>query len=110
MLSEVLIERMYADYDSPAFTPAEFEEDAMRFNFVNQILTRYRNGKKTNLKLLINHIVVASNMFPTTWAEAAIEEVSDENIVLLYTTLAYMGRINRVVVDEDFYKALSELV
>ncbi len=103
-----MIERLYADYDSPAFTPAEFEEDLLRFRYINQIFTKYRNGKGINARLLINHIVVASNVFPSTWAEASLEEIADENIKLFYTTLAYMGRINKVVVDEEFMTFLEQ--
>lgn len=88
---------MWADYDSPAYTVEEFEGDAMRVIFVTRLLRKYQKNGSTNVRFIINHLVILNNLFPNTWAEAMLDNIEDDLAPLFFAVLIYMHRINPAV-------------
>jgi hypothetical protein len=57
---------MYAikQYDNPHCKGlTEFNEDMKKFKYIKRLLGRYRAGKGLRERLLLNHIIVISNLF-----------------------------------------------
>lgn len=57
---------MYAikNYDNPACRGmSEFNEDLKKFKYVKRLLSRYKAGKGLKERLILNHIIVLSNLF-----------------------------------------------
>ena len=50
-------------YDKPNCIMSEFTEDMKRFNYLKRLFRRYRKHKEMRERLIINHIVVLSNVF-----------------------------------------------
>jgi len=44
-------------------TREEFEEDIGRIKYIRKLLTRYQNGGDLKYRLILNHIVILSNIF-----------------------------------------------
>ena len=51
-------------YDNPACRGiAEFEDDLKRFRYLKRLFRKYTAGKGLKERLIINHLVVLSNLF-----------------------------------------------
>ena len=50
-------------YDTPNCIMSEFTEDMKRLNYLKRLFRRYRKHKEMRERLIINHIVVLSNVF-----------------------------------------------
>ena len=50
-------------YDKPNGIMSEFTEDMKRLNYLKRLFRRYRKHKEMRERLIINHIVVLSNVF-----------------------------------------------
>ena len=50
-------------YDKPNCIMSEFTEDMKRLNYLKRLFRRYRKHKEMRERLIINHIVVLSNVF-----------------------------------------------
>lgn len=52
-------------YDNPQnFSTEEFLEDLERIKYLKKLATRYKDDKELKLNLVMNHIIVLSNIFP----------------------------------------------
>ena len=52
------------NYHNPICVDAEeFYEDLKRFKYVKRLITRYQEGDRPSVNLLLNHIVVILNVF-----------------------------------------------
>ena len=50
-------------YDKPNMLMSEFKEDKKRFNYLKRLFRRYRKDSDLKNQLILNHIVVLSNVF-----------------------------------------------
>ena len=50
-------------YDSPSCLDSEFEEDYKRIRYIKRLLIRYRLQGDMKERLILNHLVVAQNVF-----------------------------------------------
>lgn len=94
------------NYDNPKLSfLEEFEADLKRFQYVNQLLNRYRLDK-TDIpeKLVLNHIVILCNCFSIRGAIIMFDyKISKQNMIALNTCLYYIGAIEKSEIGLDFY-------
>lgn len=50
-------------YDKPTCIQSEFEEDYKRLRYIKRLLQKYRKTGEIRERLLLNHLVVAQNVF-----------------------------------------------
>jgi hypothetical protein len=50
-------------YDRPNCILSEFREDMKRFNYLKRLFYRYRKDGEVKERLILNHLVVLSNVF-----------------------------------------------
>lgn len=50
-------------YDNPNCIISEFKEDMKRFNYLKRLFYRYRKDGEIKERLIINHLIVLSNVF-----------------------------------------------
>lgn len=50
-------------YDRPNCILSEFKEDMKRFNYLKRLFYRYRKDSEVRERLILNHLVVLSNVF-----------------------------------------------
>lgn len=108
MLSERTIEELYVRYEVPGglFSQEDFMEDAMRILFVYKLLVKYQKTGDCNTRLLINHIVILSNVFGSFYLSAIREYVehTDGVDLLFNSALKYMGRLEKnMAFNQEFY-------
>jgi len=51
------------NYDKPACIQSEFEEDYKKIRYIKRLLQKYRKTSEIKERLLLNHLVVAQNVF-----------------------------------------------
>lgn len=84
-------------YNPAAFTLDEFNDDLLRFKYVKRLLNRHSSGKLTQIRLLLNHIIVICNVFGV---ESGIEmllfknpDEYDKRVII--TILRFLGYIDK---------------
>lgn len=51
-------------YDNPSgYTDSEFFSDVSRIKYIKKLLTRYKTGSDLKERLILNHLIVLSNVF-----------------------------------------------
>lgn len=50
-------------YDKPTCIQSEFEEDFKKLRYIKRLLQRYRKTGELKERLLLNHLIVAQNVF-----------------------------------------------
>lgn len=50
-------------YDNPTCIQSEFEEDYKKLKYIKRLLQKYRNTGDIKERLLLNHLVIAQNVF-----------------------------------------------
>lgn len=50
-------------YDKPTCIQSEFDEDYKKLRYIKRLLQRYRSSGEIKHRLLLNHLVVAQNVF-----------------------------------------------
>lgn len=114
-------------YDNPqCMSLAEFKEDFKRFKYVRRLCRRYLTTDDVSERLLLNHLVLLSNVFgvePTVRLLFLKYEEDEELFTALKPFLLYLKMLPEVVwavngqniytdhipLDEDLYRKLKEL-
>lgn len=52
-------------YESPHCVMSEFEEDMKRIKYIKRLIGRYKNTGDLKERLILNHLIVLSNVFGT---------------------------------------------
>lgn len=92
---------MYAikSYNSPNCIMSEFEDDMKRLKYIKRLIKRYRATGELKERLILNHIIVLSNVFGT---EASVRmlffKFDPEDYAILKTFLLFLNYMPRVVV------------
>jgi hypothetical protein len=50
-------------YESPHLLQSEFDEDLKRIKYIKRLLRKYRMDGECKERLILNHIIILSNMF-----------------------------------------------
>lgn len=92
---------MYAikSYNSSNCIMSEFEEDIKRLKYIKRLIKRYKSTGDLKERLILNHIIVLSNVFGT---EAAVRmlfyKFDPEDYAILHTFLIFLSYMPRVVI------------
>ena len=86
-------------YDNPQCTSTEeFYEDIRRFRYLKRLLKRYLNSGELRERLILNHLIVLSNLFGVENTLKMLEfKLEREFWPILKTCLLYLRYI-----DEDW--------
>ena len=85
-------------YEKPNCIDSEFDEDYKRIRYIKRLLNRYRLTGEIKERLLLNHLVVAQNVFgilPCT--RMLFARVSKKDWSALKTFLIYTSAMPKVV-------------
>lgn len=108
------------NYESTrCFGVAELNQDLERFVHIKRLLRKYNRNKKTNLRLLVNHIIVINNLFgPYPTNRMLFFYVDEYTYPQLASVLYFLSilqesipevKMSEIEIDEDLYKQLEEL-
>jgi hypothetical protein len=69
-----------------------FEEDFKTFSYIKKIFSRYNNGSVLPTRLLINHIITASNVFgPRLTSTILFSKINKESWGSLKAVLSFLN-------------------
>lgn len=78
-------------YDSPNSIMSEFEEDLKRIKYVKRLIKRYRTTGELKERLILNHIIILSNVFGTRNAvKMLFFKLDEEDYDILKTFLLFL--------------------
>lgn len=92
---------MYAikSYNSPNCIMSEFEDDMKRLKYIKRLIKRYKATGELKERLILNHIIVLSNVFGT---EACVRmlfyKFDPEDYSILKTFLLFLNYMPKTVV------------
>ena len=125
LISNPLTEKTFLNfamkiYDNPNCTSAdEFEEDLNRVKYVKRLLNRYVEKNSLKTRLLLNHIIILSNVLGTTGTTRLLFFKLEENLFpSLKTTLTFLKFLPNAIpeinlksapVDPKLLKILGEI-
>tara|TARA_B110000902_G_scaffold164619_1_gene188063 strand:+ start:589 stop:960 length:372 start_codon:yes stop_codon:yes gene_type:complete len=103
-------------YDNPQCTSTEeFYEDIRRFRYLKRLLKRYEKTGELRERLILNHLIVLSNLFGVDHTIRMLEFKLENNFwPILKTCLLYLGYIDdkwktEIPLDEEVTKRMREL-
>jgi hypothetical protein len=85
-------------YDKPNCIMSEFEEDIKRFDYLKRLFYRYREYGELKERLIINHIIILSNIFgPECAVRMLFFKIDEIHYSILKTILLFLNIMpNRV--------------
>lgn len=92
---------MYAikSYSSPNCIMSEFDDDMKRLKYIKRLIKRYKATGELKERLILNHIIVLSNVFGT---EACVRmlfyKFDPEDYAILKTFLLFLNYMPKIVV------------
>lgn len=85
-------------YDKPNCIVSEFKEDMKRFNYLKRLFFRYRRDNEIKERLIINHLIVLSNVFGVESATRLLfYKMAKEDYSTLKTYLLFLSHMPDVV-------------
>jgi hypothetical protein len=79
-------------YDSPNAIMSEFEEDLKRIKYIKRLIKRYKTTGELKERLILNHIIVLSNVFGTRNAVRMLFfKLDEQDYQILKTFLIFLG-------------------
>jgi hypothetical protein len=79
-------------YDSPNAIMSEFEEDLKRIKYVKRLIKRYKTTGELKERLILNHIIILSNVFGTKGAVRMLfYRIDEQDYQILKTFLIFLG-------------------
>lgn len=85
-------------YDSPNCIMSEFEEDLKRLKYIKRLIKKYKATGELKDRLILNHIIVMSNVFGT---EAAVRmlfyKFDSDDYSILKTFLIFLNYMPKVI-------------
>ena len=97
-------------YDRPHILQSEFEDDLKRIKYVKRLLRKYRQTGEFKERLVLNHIIILSNVFGV---EATVNmlffKVDNEDYPLLKTILIFLNYLpKKLTVSFNKYHVRQE--
>jgi hypothetical protein len=85
-------------YDSPNTILSEFEEDLKRIKYVKRLIKRYKTTGELKERLILNHLIILSNVFGTRNAVRMLfYKVDEEDYDILKTFLLFLDYMPTIV-------------
>ena len=85
-------------YDSPKCIMSEFEEDLKRIKYVKRLIKRYKTTGELKERLILNHIIILSNVFGTRNAVRLLfYRIDKEDYSILKTFLLFLDYMPDVI-------------
>lgn len=85
-------------YDSPNCIMSEFEEDLKRIKYVKRLIKRYKTTGELKERLILNHIIILSNVFGTRNAVRMLFfRIDEQDYEILKTFLLFLGYMPNIV-------------
>jgi hypothetical protein len=79
-------------YDSPNCIMSEFEEDLKRIKYIKRLIKRYKTTGELKERLILNHIIILSNVFGTRNAVRMLFfKLDEQDYQILKTFLLFLG-------------------
>jgi hypothetical protein len=78
-------------YDSPNCIMSEFEEDLKRIKYIKRLIKRYKTTGELKERLILNHIIILSNVFGTRNAVRMLFfKLDEQDYQILKTFLMFL--------------------
>ena len=85
-------------YESPNCIMSEFEEDLKRIKYVKRLIKRYKTNGELKERLILNHIIILSNVFGTrNSVRMLFYKLDEQDYKILKTFLLFLGYMPDVV-------------
>jgi hypothetical protein len=85
-------------YDSPNTILSEFEEDLKRIKYVKRLIKRYKSTGELKERLILNHLIVLSNVFGTKQSVRMLFfKIDEEDHHILKSFLMFLRTMPEVV-------------
>ena len=79
-------------YDKPNAIVSEFEEDLKRIKYVKRLINRYKDTGELKERLILNHIIILSNVFGVEPAVRMLfYKLDSEDYMILKTFLLFLN-------------------
>lgn len=97
-------------YDRPHILQAEFEDDLRRIKYIKRLLRKYRQTGDCKERLILNHIIILSNVFGV---EATVNmlffKIDKDDYATLKTFLLFLNYLpHHLTVSFDKYYVKQE--
>ena len=103
-------------YNNPqGLSTEEFYEDIRRFRYLKRLLKRYYKNGELRERLILNHIIILSNLFGVSNAIRMLKfKIEMEYWPVIKTCLLYLGYVEEdfeinIPIDMEVAKILREL-
>ena len=103
-------------YNNPqCLSTEEFYEDIRRFRYLKRLLKRYYKNGELRERLILNHIIILSNLFGVSNAIRMLKfKIEMEYWAVIKTCLLYLGYVEEdfeinIPIDMEVAKILREL-
>lgn len=85
-------------YDNPNCIQSEFEEDIKRFDYLKRLIYRYKEYGELKERLMINHIVILSNVFgPNCAVRMLFFKIEEIDYSILKTILIFLNIMPNII-------------
>lgn len=85
-------------YDSPNCIMSEFEEDLKRIKYVKRLIKRYKTTGELKERLILNHLIILSNVFGTkNSVRMLFYKIDEEDYDILKTFLLFLDYMPNIV-------------
>lgn len=85
-------------YDKPTVIMSEFEEDLKRIKYIKRLIKRYRTTGELKERLILNHLIILSNVFGTKNAVRMLfYKIDKEDYNILKTFLIFLDYMPSVI-------------
>ena len=103
-------------YDNPQCTSTEeFYEDIRRFRYLKRLLKRYHRTGELRERLILNHLIILSNVFGVSNAIRMLQyKIDDDYWPVLKTCLLYLDYIDeewevKIPLDQEAVKRMRKI-
>ena len=103
-------------YDNPQCTSTEeFYEDIRRFRYLKRLLKRYDRTGELRERLILNHVIILSNVFGVSNAIKMLQyKIDDEYWPVLKTCLLYLNYVDEeweveIPLDQEAVKRMRQI-
>lgn len=85
-------------YDKPNCIMSEFEEDIKRFDYLKRLIYRYKEYNDLQERLMINHIIILSNVFgPDCVVRMLFYRLDETSYPIIKTILVFLNIMPNVI-------------
>ena len=98
-------------YESPNAIMSEFEEDLKRIKYIKRLIKKYKITGELKERLILNHIIVLSNVFgPEAAVRMLFFKLDKEDYHIMKTFLIFLSMMPQIVAKiRDNYVVSSDI-